>query len=341
MKRIITLIFLAFICASTYAQVTFYSTASGNWSDIERWDKKKLPSSNDIIVIQPAHTIKLDKDIKLSNVTLRVFGVLEIKGKRIFELNNNSIINILTGGKLISPDRSVNSVISFGEIVKYRGNKEFVKGWGNGTVKGMAYASGSSGNIDQQGKGFVIGNLPVIWQDLSLVRTPDDHIQMVWVTSHETGLRIFEIEKSTNCLHWNKIGSILSEGNISSPQNIYSFVDDKPGPGIIYYRIKHLYPDNKILYSPVRMMKIDAPQPGMVMYPNPASQHAILSFGRDLSSEGVIMVYNSNGQAITKLAVAKSSRQYNVNVNSWKAGIYLVKLIEANGESQALYLVKQ
>jgi hypothetical protein len=341
MKCTIILLISILICTSSFAQSTFYSAGNGNWSDPQSWDKNKLPSANDIIVIQPAHTIKLDKDIKLANVTLRVFGILEIKGRRNFTLNNNSIINILTGGKLISPDRSVYSVITFGDVVKYRGNKEFVKGWGNGTVKGMAYASGSSGDIDLQGKGFVIGNFPVIWQDLSLMRTPDEHIQMVWVTSHETGLRIFEIEKSNSSMQWEKIGTIQSEGNLSSPQNIYSFVDDNPGPGMIYYRIKHIYPDNKVYYSPVRMIKMNTVQPGFTVYPNPASQRAIISFGKELSGAAAIIVYNSNGQAINKFSVARASRQYCIEMSGLNAGIYLVQLLENDGQSQALYLVKQ
>ena len=340
MKFIFCLFTASIFCLISFGQTTFYSSSSGNWSDPHSWDKQRLPASNDIIVIQSSHTIKLDRDLKLSNVTIRVFGNLEMAGKRSFELNNNSIINILTGGRLVSPDKSVHAVITLGNIVKYRGNKEYVQGWDKGIVKGMAYASGSSGDIDQQGRGFVIGNLPAIWQDFTLVRTADSHIQMVWVTSHETGLRIFEIEKSNNGFNWSKIGSIQSEGNISSSQNIYSFVDEDPGSGNIFYRVKHIYPDNKIVFSAVRLIKMDPEQTAATLYPNPATHLATIRFGKNLKENGHLSLYNSNGQAIKHIPVAKDSRSVVMDVSSLSAGVYIMNISEPGAVNRLLHLVK-
>ncbi len=322
------------------AQTTINSAGNGNWSDPLSWDQQRLPTSNDVIVITAGDMITLDQNISVSDITLRVLGTFKMGSQKKLELNAGSIINILSGGAIVSEDQNNLSFISLGDIVKYRGNKVFQQGWESGTVKGMAYATTTSGDLDQSGQGFIFGKLPAVWQDFNLVRTPEDYIQMVWVTSHETGVRVFDIERSYNANSWETIGSLQSVGNLSSPQNIYSFVDNKPGTGMIYYRVKHRYPDGKIIFSAVRLIKIDKHSSAFNVYPNPASSEVKVALA-NTSVEGTnLRIFNTSGQSVKNLNVPKGIQLFPVDLTGLSSGMYLLQMSTPGGEKQFMRLVK-
>lgn len=340
MKTFYVLIVLVFTTVFVNAQTTLNSAGSGNWADPMSWDLQRLPADGDLIIVLSGHDITIDQNISLNNVTIRVQGTLEIGSQKKLELNAASIINILTGGLLVSADQSSLSFISLGNVVKYRGSKIFSTGWSSGVVKGMAYATTTSGDLDAAGQGFILGKLPAVWQDFNLVRTPENYIQMVWVTSHETGTLTFEIQKSYDVDTWSTIGSMQSVGNISSPQNIYSFIDNQPGTGMVYYRVKHKYPDGKIVFSAVRLIKIESSENSLTVYPNPAHNEAKVLLSKTSVEGSSLNIFSMNGQAIKRLPIPKGIQLIPVDLTGLSSGMYLLQMVTPGGEQQLMRLVK-
>ncbi|WP_336515321.1 T9SS type A sorting domain-containing protein [Pollutibacter soli] len=340
MKTFYFFVLLVFTALSVHAQSTLNSAASGNWADPMSWDQQRLPNEGDVIVVLAGHNIILDQNISLNNVTLRVMGTLEVGPQKKLELDAGSVINILTGGVIVSTDQSSLSFISLGNVVKYRGSKVFNTGWSSGVVKGMAYATTTSGDIDAAGQGFILGKLPAVWQDFNLVRTPENYIQMVWVTSHETGTLTFEIQKSYDVNTWSTIGTMKSVGNISSPQNIYSFIDNQPGSGMVYYRVKHRYPDGKIVFSAVRLIKIEKTENSFTVYPNPAHNEAKVLLSKTSEKGSSLCIFSMNGQAVRKLSVPKGIQLIPVDLSGLSSGMYLLQMTTPGGEQQLMRLVK-
>jgi Secretion system C-terminal sorting domain/G8 domain len=339
MKLGLTGFFLYALTLVSIAQTTLTSTGSGDWSTPESWDKKRIPGDKDIIVIQAGHSIELNKDLTFKNITLRVIGILSLNNGRSLNLNSGSIINVISGGRIRSQKPSDQSAIYLAGAAKFRGTKVFNSNWGAGVINGLAYATSTTGNIDLLGTGFIFGNLPAVWQDFNLFRTSDNQVQMVWVTSHETGTRIFNIERSRNAQTWDLIGEIESPGSPGS-QNIYNFVDSDPGYGIVYYRVKEIDPDGLYKFSSVRSLRMDASIVEHKIFPNPARSVVQVSHMKVPDSQSKLFIYNVNGQTIRVINLSSGSSFETIDISGLQNGMYLIQIRYSDGSTQNNSLVK-
>jgi hypothetical protein len=203
-------------------------------------------------------------------------------------------------------------------------------------VIGLANASSSTGDIDLGAPGFVMGVLPATWQDLNVFRTNDNMVQMVWVTSHETGTRIFEVERSGVNLHWEKIGTISSAGN-QGQSNIYDFVDSRPVQGLNYYRILQRDPDGKTKYTSVRFITIADKGFDISGFPNPAISNFRVLFSKSLSDQMQLTMMDLEGKKVMQKTAGKGTSYIDLPVSSLRPGVYFVQCASADGK---VFLVK-
>jgi len=339
MKLGLTGFFLYALTLVSVAQTTLTSTGSGDWSSSSTWDKKRIPGDKDIIVIQAGHSVELNNDLTLKNITLRVIGILSLNNGRTLNLNSGSIINVISGGRIRSQIPSDQSAIYLAGAAKFRGTKIFNSNWGPGVIYGLAYATSTTGNIDQSGTGFILGNLPAVWQDFNLFRTTDNHVQMVWVTSHETGTRIFRIERSKNAQTWDVIGEIESPGSPGS-QNIYNFVDSDPGSGIVYYRVREIDPDGLYKFSSVRSLRMDETILDNKVFPNPARSMVQVKHVKAPDNQSKLFIYNVNGQTIKTVNLSPGSTLETLDISGLQNGMYLIQIRHGDGSTQHNSLVK-
>jgi Secretion system C-terminal sorting domain len=332
--------FLIFVCVFlSVGQTTLQSTGSGDWLSPSSWDLNRVPADKDIIVIKSGHSMDINKDINLKNITLRIIGTVKMNNGKSIILNTSSVINVISGGRIRAENASVHSAIMMGGAAKFRGNKIFNNAWGPGVINGLAYATSTTGNIDQAGIGFYLGNLPAVWQEFNLFRTSDGQVQMVWVTSHETGTRIFNVEKSSNAQTWDVIGQIESTGNMSS-QNIYNFVDSDPGIGIIYYRVREIDPDGVFKLSSVRSVRFDESLLVQKVFPNPATNHVQVVYDKTKDTRTTLMMYNVNGQLIKSMALPQSSTFQKLDISSMLRGVYIIQVRYSDGRVLSNTLIK-
>lgn len=330
MKFGLTVFFIYTLTLVSVAQTTLTSTGSGAWSSPQSWNKKRIPGDKDIIVIQAGHNIELTGDVHLKNITLRVIGTFSLNGKNSISLNSGSIINVISGGRITAQNSPGAGAIFMGGAAKFRGNKIFNTAWGPGVLYGLAYATSTTGNIDHSGAGFIIGNLPAVWQDFNLFRTSDDHVQMVWVTSHETGARVFRIERSRNAQLWEVIGEIESPGSPGS-QNIYNFVDSDPGTGLVYYRVKEIDPDGVYKLSSVRSLRMELQMATDKLYPNPAHSSIHIRYKKTTDSNSKLLVYNVKGQTMRSVNLSAGTDVHLLDVSGLQKGVYMIHIRHADG----------
>jgi Secretion system C-terminal sorting domain len=335
MKLILSIIF-TMAATILVAQSTIVSRTSGSWASPSTWDLNRIPKDGDIVVVNNNNLVNIAGNILISNIVLRIQGAVMIRDNVSLRINGNGVINVVTGGKISSENRQSTSFISIGGITKFRGNKIFNPGWGEGVVTGLANASSSTGDIDFGGPGFVMGALPATWQDLNVFRTSDNMVQMVWVTSHETGTRIFEVERSGENLQWQNIGSISSTGN-QGQSNIYDFVDSKPLTGLNYYRILQKDPDGKSKYTSVRFISIAGRDFAISGFPNPAVSNFRVSFSKPLGEQMQLRMINADGKPVMQKTAGRGSSYIDLPVAGLMSGIYFIQCISEGGN---VYLVK-
>jgi Secretion system C-terminal sorting domain len=338
--RIISAFLLSLMCISgVFAQSTIHSVKSDNWSNNDSWDLKRQPREGDVIVIAAGNIVEIDVFTSLSNVVIRVYGTLMIRSNKELILNKSSVVNILSGGKLSSESQSGFSSVSIDGSVKYRGTKIFNPSWGAGVVLGLASASHSTGDVDFGGLGFILGSLPIVWQDFNVFKTHDNRVKMLWVTSHETGSRLFEIQRGADPHSFMTIGSLKSSGNLGS-QNVYSFIDDFPGTGTLFYRIKHMDADGVYKFSSVRLVKLNAGSFSYLVYPNPAKNVVTICFSTELKEPLQILLYRQNGQLVKKTVASTGMNRCFLDISGEVAGLYYIQMPHPDGNQETLPLTK-
>jgi hypothetical protein len=162
---------------------------------------------------------------------------------------------------------------------------------------------------------------------------------MVWVTSHETGTRIFRIERSKNAQSWDVIGEIESPGSPGS-QNIYNFVDSDPGSGTIYYRVREIDPDGFYKFSSVRSLKIEETISDNKIFPNPARSMVQVKHVKVPDNQSKLFIYNVNGQTIKTIKLSPGSTFETLDISGLQNGMYLIQVRHSDGSIQLNSLIK-
>lgn len=95
--------------------------------------------------------------------------------------------------------------------------------------------------------------LPVTLTDFKGLKN-DKAIVLSWTTSTEINFSHFEIERSSDGISFEKIGTKAGTGYLSGP-NYYSYTDHSPFAGNNFYRLKMVDVDGKKEYSKVIVLK--------------------------------------------------------------------------------------
>lgn len=96
--------------------------------------------------------------------------------------------------------------------------------------------------------------LPVELQDFTLEQKLGE-VWLNWLTASEENSASYEIERSTDGVHFTSIGSVLALGT-TAEKSSYQLIDQTPLIGVNYYRLKMLDLDGKFEYSKILSTEI-------------------------------------------------------------------------------------
>jgi len=164
-----------------------------------------------------------------------------------------------------------------------------------------------------------------------------------WLTSSEMGTRYFEIQRSTDQIHYDSIGIVSSKGN-NNQINPYSFIDKNQHieASTFYYRLKILSDNHSFRYSETRILERNSSKPiSVLVYPNPFKQQIQLRFNEKPTSQVQIKVLDIAGKTIynTQVSVQKQNLTHSISLNEMAIGAYFV-YISFNEEWQSFKLLK-
>jgi hypothetical protein len=141
-----------------------------------------------------------------------------------------------------------------------------------------------------------------------------------WRTATEQNSDRFEIERSIDGLHFEKIGSVKAAGNSTSHID-YNYFDPGPKKGINYYRLKEVDIDNSLQYSEIKTAHFgDAIL--FALYNNPTNGSDLKLTINVLPS--VLSVFDATGRKVTE--VNMSNTNYSLSVAGMANGTYLAVL---------------
>ncbi|GJM31188.1 MAG: hypothetical protein DHS20C18_01890 [Saprospiraceae bacterium] len=213
--------------------------------------------------------------------------------------------------------------------------------WTKGVFNGLMYAeyfvssfSGGGGGGSPGPEG-ISGALPLDLLSFDGKRIDNQLVQLEWLTANEVDIDNYEIQRSTNGRHWEKVGFVASYGNSVETQR-YTFPDDNAFSVKSYYRLRIAGFDGTIEYSPVIVVNGAKQNEAMQLYPNPTTGSFYLELQADdlKNQELGVQVIDISGQSVFHQNYLSTDNHWNEELNILKqlpAGIYSV-LVWRNGE---------
>jgi len=261
---------------------------------------------------------------------IRSGGELNTSVKRYFEItptNNTSLAATLTFHYW---DLESNG-LSISEVALYRdntGSDAWVK-------RGGSYAAPVPGDNTvtlpdiEQFSPWTVGknNEPVPVRLLFFDATCDNYkILLNWSTASETNCDNFIIEKSYDTKTWANIGSLAGAGNSNHLIN-YSFSDDNPFEGTMYYRLKQVdYDGSSNLYGPVAAgCSENSNNLEIQVYPNPTAEKVYVQAA--MEAPGSILLCDILGRTIAEYQQNNLSVPFEVSMEGVPSGIYMIRVV--------------
>jgi hypothetical protein len=159
-----------------------------------------------------------------------------------------------------------------------------------------------------------------------------------WSTSSEQKAKNFDIEKSTDGLHYYKIGSVNAAGN-SSVRRDYAFIDNKLN-SINYYRLRVNDLDGRNELSHIVIIRNKDAQQNLWVVNNPFNSYIDLRFGRE-GSAARLQLINAMGALVAEKIIPSTSGQVRWNLpENLAKGNYIVKAI-VDGKQFTSKVIKQ
>lgn len=163
-------------------------------------------------------------------------------------------------------------------------------------------------------------------------------IALKWKTASELNNDYFNLERSLSGMDFNLLYSVTGAGTTSQPSE-YLYIDEKPFPGINYYRLKQVDFDGNFTYSEIISVRADyQSNQSILLFPNPsdpASDTQIMLSGVTSGTIVEVNISSITGQPVSSFeAVVDDFNQINIKQSvssTLSAGIYLVSVKASTG----------
>lgn len=332
MKTMLTAILLFFLLAAGATTKTVLGSSGQGWSDPSNFSPSGIPQNNDVVIIPVGITISVKGSIYNTQPFLKIYiyGTLDFDPSGQLDLSASSLIQIFAGGR-ITTNGSSSEQITMGGVVKYNGHND-------GTVTGPAYASAgtSSSRTSVTDGGFVYGVLPIRLRSFRLSGNQTT-VRLDWSLFQEGEGERYTVER---CIQgsWQELFQVRPPG-FTSAEQAFSYTDLSPAQGIDLYRLKLESPGGQTLYSPVLKAVLGSQESGLLVYPNPVRQTAVLTWKQPLTS-GHLSIHDLSGGTVWEKTLGPACTALSMDLSSLRPGFYYLVLEEGRQPVEKTGFVK-
>lgn len=207
-----------------------------------------------------------------------------------------------------------------------------VQFWGGTApgITGITYSGLGDWTIDNDGRTIRLDNtfLPVELLDFQAQLQEDKSVALSWQTASETNNEGFDVERSPDGRHWEKLGFVAGYGTTQETQS-YSYLDREPHPGINYYRLLQKDFDGQSEYSEVVNVELSTVadwRDAFRVYPNPVLGDEVqITILQEIESPLRWALYSPMGQLLTEGEVAPTNNS--IKIDDLPTGTYALKLM--------------
>jgi hypothetical protein len=158
--------------------------------------------------------------------------------------------------------------------------------------------------------------------------------QLTWKVAGEQNVKNYDVEKSTNGMQFSKVGTVTATG-----RDAYSFIDASSAQGKVFYRIRNNDVDGRYKYSVV--LSFSNGKAGMILKAFPLPAKNSLTLQHSAANNGKISLTTTDGKLVKTVIPSAGSIQTNLDLTALKAGMYIIKFDNGNGNVESIKVVKQ
>jgi hypothetical protein len=166
-------------------------------------------------------------------------------------------------------------------------------------------------------------------------KTASNGVALNWSVGTENNVSGYTIEKSTDGRSFTKIGFVSADGKSS-----YSFVDAQGAGAVAYYRIKSVDNDGKYNFSTVAVLRGGKYAIVLKAFPSPFVNKLTVQHGT-ANAGSLIAISSEDGRTIRSVVPVIGTQQTEIDLTTAKAGLYLVRYSNSNGQVETLKVLKQ
>lgn len=187
---------------------------------------------------------------------------------------------------------------SAGDIQTFIPNNDLTEIYGKYTV---GISTSLSNGITQFNRFSVVNPdaiiLPVTITNIKAYQT-GGQIRIDWTSLQELNIDHYDVEKSTDAVHFSSIGSTKALNN-GSVQNNYFLLDPNPVNGNNFYRIKVTDKDSKTSYTIYVVVNITNGKAAISVLPNPVvNKQMLVQLNNVPAGSYAMIMYNATGQQV-------------------------------------------
>ncbi|MCE7061923.1 hypothetical protein [Dyadobacter sp. CY343] len=164
-------------------------------------------------------------------------------------------------------------------------------------------------------------------------------VRLLWETAWEKNTAEFLVERSSDLVNFEEIGSVDAAGETSSRKD-YHFADNLPLSGAGYYRLRLVDQDQSYSFSKTIDITTLETGRGLQVEPNPASPEKIIISGKNINPK-VLSLTSSEGQAIAFKCIKNGANSVILlPIHALQPGIYILTSPRNIGKEHVKILVR-
>lgn len=169
------------------------------------------------------------------------------------------------------------------------------------------------------------GLLPVTVTDFTAQKNKET-VLLNWNATNETNFKKYEVERSIDGSGFYKIGEVAGR-NLAN----YSFIDNNlPNANTAFYRLKMIDKDGQFEYSKTVFVRIANNFSNAMVYPNPARENISVKLQQALTTNSNLFIADISGRVVYQQTVSGGQRNIDLNVSTFPAGRYFIKISNNN-----------
>ena len=227
--------------------------------------------------------------------------------------------------------RASSNVTDPSSIVVARYNGDEWENEGQSATTGTAALGGLTSNLVSDFSPFTLASTscgasnPLPVELLSFTaQKKSKGVLLEWETATEVNNAFFQIERSRNGKEFDAISKVEGIGNSDITQS-YQLLDENPGSGINYYRLKQVDFDGAFEYHPIVSVDMGPiKEASLQLFPNPSIDKVTVILPSEVEGEADLVIYNALGQLVktTTIDLVKGNNNTELDVQDLAKGRY-------------------